>query len=132
MRRLSSSRGDVARPRRSRIGRITLSIVFATGAVTGADAVLVGESVGWVFTEQADLKQAVRECTAFDQTGVTCEPPIGSWDVSAVTNMMDIFYDQQNFNADISGWNTSSVTDMYGMFVRAYEFNQPIGNWDVS
>ena len=104
MRRLSSSRGDVARPRRSRIGRITLSIVFATGAVTGADAVSVGgvgESVDWVFTEQADLMQAVRDCTTLDPTGVTCEPPIGSWDVSAVTNMMDMFYDQQKFNADI-------------------------------
>ena len=91
MRRLSSSRGDVARPRRSRLGRITLSIVFATGAVTGADAVSVGESVGWVFTEWADLQQAVRDCTTLDETGVTCDPPIGSWDVSAVTSMQDMF-----------------------------------------
>ena len=94
MRRLSSSRGDVARPRRSRLGRIALSIVFATGAVTGAEAVSVGESVGWVFTTLDDLKAAVGQCTASDPTGVSCDPPIGSWDVSAVTTLYELFWGQ--------------------------------------
>ena len=30
--------------------------------------------------------------------------------------MSGLFYDLQNFNADISNWDTSKVTDMGGMF----------------
>ena len=58
--------------------------------------------------------------------------PIGTWDVSAVTNMKELFEDAYAFNEDISDWDVSKVTDMEYMFSDASAFNQPIGNWKVS
>ena len=57
---------------------------------------------------------------------------IGSWDVSAVTNMYYMFRSATAFNQDISGWNVSSVTNMATMFGDATAFNQDISGWDVS
>ena len=101
----------------------------------------------------------VRLGESIEQDGKNCGP-IGTWDVSAVTDMNRLFYagggglerfnediskwDVSNvtnmngmfwkspFNGDISGWDTSSVTDMQQMFSEARAFNQPIGNWNVS
>jgi len=58
--------------------------------------------------------------------------PMGSWCVSNVTDMSDLFGWQQNFNDNISSWNVSSVTDMDGMFYKASSFNQDLSSWDVS
>ena len=33
-------------------------------------------------------------------------------DVSAMTDMFELFKDMQNFNGDISGWDVSNVTTM--------------------
>ena len=67
--------------------------------------------------------------------------PVGSWDVSRVTDMKGMFTisdvkyssglprtssapaSMEYFNADISGWNVSNVTDMSNMFVMARAFN---------
>ena len=57
---------------------------------------------------------------------------IGSWDVSAVTDMRYMFSGAQAFNQDIGSWDVSAVTDMNHMFWNAKVFNQDIGNWDVS
>ncbi len=37
---------------------------------------------------------------------------IADWDVSAVSNMYRLFYNQPTFNADISKWNVASVSNM--------------------
>ena len=42
--------------------------------------------------------------------------PIADWDVSAITDMSQLFYNMQNFDADVSNWDTSGVTNMYQMF----------------
>lgn len=61
---------------------------------------------------------------------------IGSWDVSRVTDMNQMFSGdimsgiQNSFNQDISLWDVSNVTNMRSMF-HLSDFNQPIGNWDV-
>ena len=49
-----------------------------------------------------------------------------------VTDMNDLFRDNNSFNSDISFWDTSSVTDMYQMFANASAFDQDIGNWNAS
>jgi surface protein len=59
-------------------------------------------------------------------------PPIGTWDVSAVTDMRSLFKDATRFNKDISAWNVSNVTSMDSMFKGAAKFNQPLNNWNVS
>ena len=57
---------------------------------------------------------------------------IGDWDVSAVTDMKDLFYGASAFNQDLSRWDVSAVTDMRSMFAYATSFNQDLSNWDVS
>ena len=57
---------------------------------------------------------------------------ISSWDVSAVTDMSQMFLGATSFNQPIGAWNTSSVTDMSQMFNDAASFNQPIGAWNTS
>jgi surface protein len=66
--------------------------------------------------------------------------PIGSWNVSKVTNMAQMFYICPLFNQPLSTWERVSpdfstlanVTSMAGMFLGNINFNQPIGNWNVS
>ena len=49
-----------------------------------------------------------------------------------VTDMSDLFKNQNSFNQNISSWDTSNVTTMHGMFDNARAFNQNIGSWDTS
>jgi surface protein len=70
-----------------------------------------------------------------DATGDTPHPkygPIGIWDTSQVTDMSALFYENAEFNADISGWDTSSVKNMSCMFQYAQSFNCDIGAWDTA
>ena len=57
---------------------------------------------------------------------------ISDWNVGAVTDMMDMFADAVAFNQDVGKWNVSAVTDMSVMFNEAKAFNQDIGDWDVA
>ncbi len=62
--------------------------------------------------------------------------PLGNWDVSSVTNMNWMFsgdeYHHTTFDQNISGWDVSSVTDMQEMFLNNTKFNQPLNSWNVS
>ena len=57
---------------------------------------------------------------------------IGSWDVSRVISMENMFSYVKMFNHDISSWDVSSVINMEWMFAGAEAFKQDISNWDVS
>ena len=86
------------------------------------------------------LREALLVCLQMSKSGncqcsddVPCEyetVPIGRWDVSAVTDMRDLFKGTQ-FNTDISGWDTSSVNAMDGMF-ESTPFNKNVSGWDTS
>ena len=52
--------------------------------------------------------------------------------VSAITDMSDLFKGMTDFNQDISNWDVSNAKNMSGMFHDANSFNQDISNWDVS
>ncbi|WP_055393149.1 BspA family leucine-rich repeat surface protein [Flagellimonas eckloniae] len=54
------------------------------------------------------------------------------WDVSTITDMIQVFSQCNNFNADISSWDVSNVTSMSNLFSNAFVFNGDISNWDVS
>lgn len=89
-----------------------------------------------VFTGKDGLRAAVEEYIAGNLTAIS--HPIGSWDVSNVTDFSRLFAAQSeddpfvHFNADISGWQTSQVANMSGLFSNAISFNQALGNWDTS
>ena len=58
---------------------------------------------------------------------------IEEWDVSEVTDMVQLFLDQKEFNADLSGWDVSKVTYMEYMFYGATAFDQKLsGSWSTS
>ena len=83
----------------------------------------------------ATILAAVKETLAADATGAephTKYGPIGSWDVSQVTDMCMLFFRATAFNQDIGGWDVSNVTGMRGVFYGAAAFNQDIGGWNVS
>ena len=83
-----------------------------------------------VTTNVTDMTQMI----AFDPSdnAFAFNQNIGSWDVSNVTNMEQMFYFATTFNQDISSWDVSNVTDMNNMFYKATAFNQDLSSWDVS
>ena len=54
----------------------------------------------------------------------SCNPDIGSWDMSSVTDMSYMFRSASSFDQDIGAWDTGSITDMSYMFYYASSFNQ--------
>ncbi|RYZ91250.1 MAG: BspA family leucine-rich repeat surface protein [Proteobacteria bacterium] len=59
-------------------------------------------------------------------------PNLGSWDMSAVTNMAGMFQQANLFNQNIDSWNVSAVTDFTMMFYEAYLFNSSLSSWNTS
>jgi surface protein len=84
----------------------------------------INELVGYYLTDKNKLPNDLKNV------------PIGSWDVSNVTDMGFLFsVDDQaykNFDEDLSGWDVSNVTYMGHMFSGCRLFNKPLNNWDVS
>jgi surface protein len=60
---------------------------------------------------------------------------IGHWDVSRVTSMNTMFYENFGFrnsgSSDINNWRPISCSNFSSMFQTSV-FNQPIGNWPLS
>jgi uncharacterized repeat protein (TIGR02543 family) len=62
-------------------------------------------------TGTTDMSSAFAYCDA-----LTTVPNMGSWDVSAVTDMSYMFYYALAFDQDLGGWDVRNVADMTGMF----------------
>ncbi len=58
--------------------------------------------------------------------------PIGKWNVKHVTDMSNLFDDDEKFNDPLNEWNVSNVTNMKNMFKGAITFNQDISQWNIS
>merc|ERR1719199_2201921 len=82
------------------------------------------------FTDRASLLTAVKDCIAQNSKDGCAD--MNTWDVTAVTDMSDLFNRNGNFNGNISKWNTSKVTNMQCMFKDTKAFNGDISGWDVS
>ena len=82
-----------------------------------------------------ELKGAIAECLKVSQQGDCSKGPhgtIGSWDVSRLRDMTNVFRNAALFNSDISKWDVSRVTAMNNTFRGAQSFNCDISKWDVS
>ena len=69
-----------------------------------------------IFTTKASLMTEVQAYNANPTAATAKCGPIADWDVSAITDMGQLFYNLKNFDADVSNWDTSGVTSMYRMF----------------
>ena len=85
-----------------------------------------------VFSSNQELKDAVDMYVNYPSIGLDTYGEINTWDVSAITDMSELFKDHNTFNEQISNWNTSNVINMRYMFSGATSFNQNIGSWDTS
>jgi len=79
-----------------------------------------------------ELKIAVDEWIANSTEANSTYGDISTWDTSLITDMSELFYNNQTFNDDISQWDISSVTTTEKMFKFAQSFNQDLSGWDVS
>jgi surface protein len=60
-------------------------------------------------------------------------PSISGWTINTTSNVnMSIMFGFCTFNQPIGSWNVSKVTNMSEMFRSSYTFNQNIGSWNVS
>jgi surface protein len=70
------------------------------------------------------------------QSATNFNQDIGSWNVSNVINMANMFTSATAFNnggsPSISGWSVSKVTTFQNMFQSATNFNQDIGSWTLN
>jgi surface protein len=61
---------------------------------------------------------------------------LGTWNVSNVTNMQEMFFGASSFNKNIGAWNVSNVTNFLSMFFNATSFDNggsdDINNWTFS
>jgi surface protein len=90
-------------------------------------------------TNQVELFQAIDDYIMNGRASDVVQKygyPIGSWDVSQVTDFSYAFANERNsqvidFNEDIGQWNTSSAVSMSYMFAGAVLFNQDISSWST-
>ena len=78
------------------------SICFAT--------LIIGEPI-----TNDNIQTAVNAWITNPSTATTTYGHISTWDVSAVTDMENLFK-ETSFNDDIGNWNVARVTCMYRMF----------------
>ena len=74
------------------------------------------------------------ECTNLTQMFYGCETfnaNINHWDVSKITNMTSMFHSCKIFNQPLDNWKVDSVTNMSNTFFYCHKFNQNINSWNV-
>jgi surface protein len=105
--------------------------VILSGILSG---MFIGCQAVFKPVDYSSLKSAVNSCFSV-RDGSGCSSsygPIGTWDVSLITDMHSLFRDKTGFNQDISRWDVSQVADMSQMFRNNYRFNQDISGWVTS
>lgn len=86
----------------------------------------------YVFNTKDELQAAVDLHYEDSNNAISQYGEFNTWNVSAITDMSELFRNNDTFNEDISNWDTSNVTNMENMFFGAESFNMNIGNWDTS
>ena len=110
----------------------TSSVILNSDFSTGAGSQTIEPS--WPALIQ--LKEIVAlykaNHNAVDSNGTLYSSLIINFDTSSITNMSRLFYNDTNFDLNISAWNTSNVTDLSYLFSGASSFNQDISAWNTS
>jgi len=112
-------------------------------SITTFGNVILGDYSNWVFGGCINLDLTAVQDVPDLSTMTTLEGMFNSysfltinnlenWDLSNITNLIDMFNSASIFNQNIGGWNVSNVTNMSFVFANATAFNQDIGSWNVS
>lgn len=97
-----------------------------------------GDVSSWtVGSTCTDMTAMFYNCYLFDNGGNTQLGP--AWDTSNVTSLDNTFYQNYEFNSDVTHWDTSSNTTLNLTFGRCFKFNNGRAagvtytwNWDTS
>lgn len=104
-------------------------IVGDVGLINDEEYTIVGDLSNF------DFNNKIVTTLITDMSGTfrskTVNGDISSWDVSNVTDIGGMFYNNKSFNGDISSWDVSNVTNMVGVFGGS-SFTGDISSWDVS
>ena len=111
---------------------IVLVPIFVGGFVTPGERGQGGTPAAVVLSNPTELFEAVDNYVV----GIA-EAPIGSWDVSRITDFSQTFSAFRNdamstFNEDLTGWDTRNALSMRQMFHGAMNFNGDISSFDTS
>ena len=70
-----------------------------------------------------ELKRAIQE---YQQGKHKERGEPNDWDVSLITDMSQLFYQNNTFNEPLNKWVTKQVTNMSNMFASASKFNHSL------
>ena len=98
-----------------------VTIKAAASAESGKEYMFEGQKY-YVARDKDDIKQKI----------ATNSYPANRIVTTRVTELNNLFENNNTFNQDIWNWDTSNVTSMIYTFRQAYAFNQDINYWDVS
>ena len=98
-----------------------VTIKAAACAESGKEYVFEGQKY-YVARDKDDIKQKI----------ATNSYPANRIVTTRVTELNNLFENNNTFNQDIWNWDTSNVTSTIYTFRQAYAFNQDINYWDVS
>ena len=86
----------------------------------------------YVFLTKPQLQTGVDLWISDRASALSTYGQINTWNVTAITNMFNLFRDKTTFNDNISNWDVSNVTTFNSMFRGATSFNQNISGWNTS
>lgn len=140
-------KADVLGARDNRFYNVQGDIVFVVGkddfrdlvqdfqSLTGENPTLsISDDYGRTYdiTLNQVVTSKVTDMSQLFKENQTFNQKISSWDVSNVTDTSEMFYRTDIFNQDISTWDVSSVTNMEGMFHRQNLFSIDLSSWQVT
>lgn len=85
---------------------------------------------GWNVSNGSSMTSMFDSSTSFNNGG---SPSINNWVVTGGTgsHLTTIFQDATAFNQPVGNWDVSNMTSLLNMFDGATSFNQSLANWDI-
>jgi surface protein len=115
----------------SNVTNFTQMFNAATDFNNGGSPSISGWTINTATATTVSMNSMFKDAEAFNQ-------PIGSWDMSNVTTIREMFHSNPNFDQDIGNWDTSNVSDSFGfnrVFFNALNFNNggspSISGWTI-
>lgn len=84
-----------------------------------------------IFLKTWDVS-AVTDMTNMFTSCTAFNQPLKTWDVSAVTLMINVFGNCINFQSDLGGWPVQNVLSFDSMFFNCKKFTADLSRWNVA